>query len=613
MAFPNNEQREVIMHRGRPLVVVAGPGTGKTRTLVERMIELLREDQNRKVSFITFTRTSRRDTCRKLDECLDAVEAIQSEFEFPRASTLHGYAKAVVHRGASNINRRSDFCVLVENKGEKTLVLRELISDLGLNLDTEALAKALSCLRGTGEWPSEFTPDLPQRDAILQQLDALLVFYNAFDLDGLVSAACRVLESGGLEIGPVYLQVDEYQDLNPTEQRLVQTAACHPDSEVVVVGDDAQSIYRFRHAHHQGLRELWDDPRWDRIRFSECHRLPNHINSAAASLIAGEGYLGGQTAQWLDDGRRIVAWQCTLPEYQTRVVAGEVQRLKSSAVKTGGGPLEYSDFLVLCPTGDLATNMSHRLNNDLGVPARQNAQPSISDDHWRLLLILRMLHRKDDLALRQWLTILGFSNSEIDEFRRAAMHKGSSLHNFCADLSHPAIAETFEALEVLRNLVGNPDQFRHALLEFPNLVLENDLFPELATTINEITQDIQRVGSFIYAIYEKFGLVEQESDVPEEDKVLLTTLHSAKGLEAEFVFVTWMNERYMPMPGRDEHEERRLLYVALTRAKQDVMITFHETFDSQLRRRVRARAMSPFLRQIEQYLELHQVRSADIR
>jgi DNA helicase-2/ATP-dependent DNA helicase PcrA len=575
------------------------------------MVELLREDCGRRVSFITFTRTSRRDTCRKLEDCLAAGDS-DVELEFPRASTLHGYAKAIVHRYGSAIDRRSDFSILVENKDEKTLVLGEVVDDLGLDLDIPAVSEALSKFRARGEWPQGFLRGPEDRERFLRNLDCLLVLYNAFDLEGLVAAACQILEGRAIDLPPVYLQVDEYQDLNPNDQRLVQLAASHPSSEVVVVGDDAQSIYGFRHAHHEGLRELWDSPDWETVRFHECHRLPGHVLNAAAALVAREGYLGAELTPCPQNDRNILALQCTRPQYQAQAVARQIRDLMSTATTSEGDALRYRDILVLCPTRDLATNMMRRLEGELGIPTREHARSSIPDDHWRLLLVLRILHRNDGLALRQWLPLLGLAPSKITEIRRAAMDSGESFYSFCAGLREPTIVNTFVALERLRNSGGHPERFRRALREFPNLVLEDDFFPQLGLTIDEATQEIRGIGSLIHVIYERFGLIEPESDVAEEDKVLVTTLHSAKGLEAEFVFVTWLNQRYMPMPGRDEREERRLLYVALTRAKQDVVLTFHETFGGRIPRRQLESAMSPFLREIRHNLRVQRVRAADL-
>jgi len=137
---------------------------------------------------------------------------------------------------------------------------------------------------------------------------------------------------------------------------------------------------------------------------------------------------------------------------------------------------------------------------------------------------------------------------------------------------------------------------------------------ELMQGIDGATREPVAVGLIVRSIYEKFGLLEpeSESDVPEEDKVLVTTLHSAKGLESEYVFVTWMNAKYMPMPNRDVSEERRVLYVALTRARQDVILTFHEIFDPNRHCLLGDEVMSPFLHEMRDYLNIQRIRRKDV-
>jgi DNA helicase-2/ATP-dependent DNA helicase PcrA len=100
--------------------------------------------------------------------------------------------------------------------------------------------------------------------------------------------------------------------------------------------------------------------------------------------------------------------------------------------------------------------------------------------------------------------------------------------------------------------------------------------------------------------------------MPEDDKVLVTTLHRAKGLESEYVFVTWMNSKYMPMPSRDTHEERRVLYVALTRARQDVILTFYKEWQPSKARGLGGEVMSPFLKEIRDYLDIRRVSKKDV-
>jgi DNA helicase-2/ATP-dependent DNA helicase PcrA len=612
MSFPSQEQRTVIEHRGKPLVVVAGPGTGKTRTLVERMISLLREDWNREVSFVTFTRTSRRDTRRRIESVLDASVLEEAAFVFPRTSTLHTYAKSLVHRYASGIGRRPDFSVLIQDKGETALVVDELISDLGLQLGNELVCEGIRCFRSIKGWPVNFPVTSSERIQILQHFESLLRFYNTFDIEGLVVSACIILGAFA-DVPPLYLQVDEYQDLNLNDQQLIQLIASHHSSQVLVVGDDAQSIYGFRHAHYEGIKALWDSPDWEHVPFSDCHRLPAHIQNAARALVANEEYVGKLNPR-PDDGRRILTLQFTNSNVQMLAIGKIIMELKSNGQNQEGQPLLYKDFIVLCPGANFVNLIATDLQNRFGIPTKQQKRESIPDDYWRLLLVLRMLHSEDSLALRQWLSLSGLRKQEVANIRYEAMQKGESLYSHCAKLADSRIRGIYNTLSRLRDIKDDFMNFCRVLAEFPNLSIQEQVLLDMMQRIEGATREPVAVGLIIRAIYEKFGLLEteSESDMSEDDKVLVTTLHRAKGLESEYVFVTWMNSKYMPMPNRDAREERRVLYVALTRAKQDVILTFHEIFDFNEHRRLRDEAMSPFLYEIRDHLDTKRMSKKDV-
>jgi ATP-dependent DNA helicase Rep len=611
MPFPNQVQQFVIEHRGRPLVVVAGPGTGKTHTLVERMICLLSEDPNREVSFITFTRMSRRDTREKIETVLGASVLEETVFAFPRTSTLHTYAKSLVHHYAAGIGRRSDFSVLIKEKGEIDLLVDELVSDLDLQLDTRLICEGIRYFRSTNKWSEGFPATSSERDQILQHFEFLLRFYNTFDIEGLVVSACRILQDFA-DVPPLYLQVDEYQDLNPNDQQLVRLTASHPSSRVVVVGDDAQSIYgSLRHANYQGIRKLWESPEWEHVSFSDCHRLPIHVQNAAQALIENEGYLG-KLNPCQDSSRKILTFQCTTYNVQMEAVGKMIMDLKSNGQNQEGQPLLYKDFIVLCPAAKFVNRITTVLQNQFGIPTKQQATDPIPNDYWRLLLVLRMLHSEDSLALRQWLSLSGLRKREVANIRCGAMQNDESLYSYCSKLSDQRIREIYVALYRLRDNRDNFTNFCRVLAEFPNLSIQEQVLLDMMQRIEGATRETVAIDSIIRSIYERFGLLgtESESDMPGDDKALVTTLHRAKGLESEYVFVTWMNSEYMPMPNRDAHEERRVLYVALTRARQDVILTFYEVFREH--RRLREEAISPFLQEIIDYLDIRRVNKKDV-
>jgi len=613
MAFPSEEQAKVINHTGKPLVVVAAPGTGKTSTIVARMIRLLQEEANREISFITFTRSSRRDTEGKVRREVGKPAFEDASFEFPRVSTLHTYAKSIVHKYAQIINRDNRFSILICEKDEHYLLISELKEDLELEIEVSRLFKDIAHYHCVQSFPTDSPIPTDKRGQVLQRYDELLKFYNTFDMESIVKSACFILSSGSVDFPQVFLQVDEYQDLNPMDQELVERASSVSGSQVVVVGDDAQSIYQFRHANPSGIRKLWEDDQWDKVQFKDCHRLPVHILRAAQALISGENYLGGGVNIPVDNGSKICTLQCTKSDVQIAAVANLIKEIKSKKKSNSGEDLFFKDFMILCPTLAFMGKVSAVLEKQYQIPTKQREKPQIPNDHWRLLLILRLLNSYDSLALHQWLNIIGIGAEEISNMRRAAMAQGTSLYDYCLRLEQCKIKEIFVHLDNIRAHINDLEKFKKGLLEFPHLLITETLFPEVNITINEATQEPYSISSIISFIHEKFGLIdpdrEIEEDISEDDKVLVTTMFSAKGLEAEFVFMMWLNEGLMPVPNRDAKEQLRVLYVGITRAKQDIILTFHEKYDGS--RLIKREAMSPFLKKISSFLDINRIKKSD--
>lgn len=595
-------------------MVVAGPGTGKTSTLVERMSTLLTEDQSREVSFITFTRTSRRDTHSRLEKEFGEAVFDDPHLIFPRTSTLHAYAKSLLHKYAQTIGRRSDFSVLIENKDEKGLLISELVEDLALNIGIQKLSEGIYCYRCTGEWPNPFQLSSSDRIAVLKHFETLLAFYNTFDMEGMVANACGILDSAVRKLPQLFLQVDEYQDLNPIDQRLVQLlVTSHPLSQVVVVGDDAQSIYgSLRHANFQGLRDLWESPDWDRESFPDSQRLPAHILNAALDLVATEGYIDAALNRKPPNGKRISTLQCTRSDFQVQAVANHIKQTMASPKLEGQPPLRYKDFLVLCPTTAFVDNTVQQLSKR-HIPTHKPTASFVPESYWKLLLLLRIAHSQDPLALRQWLPFLSIKQDEILTLRRNAMNSEVGFYAFCHSQEDPRLQHLFQQLRQLTQSTTDLASFESALQAFDGLPPQDEFFEYLASQSSGEPLTVPSLGRLIQLIYEKFGLIDTDDVIADEDKVLVCTLHSAKGLEAEYVYCMWMNAKFMPMPNRDTAEQRRVLYVALTRAKQDVVLTFHEEYDRSIPRLLSEQAMSPFLHEIREHLNLTRVNSKDLR
>ncbi len=606
----SEEQLRMIRHRGKPLIVFAGPGTGKTKTLVQRTIGILQGEPDADVAFITFTRASCRDTNTRIRCTLEATEQTDRT---ARASTLHGFAKHLAHRFADKLGLTRDFIILAPRR-EGNLIAKEIIEDFGLDITPTELRELLSELRSTGTVRSPHPMTQEQMNRAAAKYDVLLRLYDASDMEGLVLGAERYLREGGAVAERLFMHVDEYQDLNPLDQKLVRAILETDGAEIVVVGDDAQSIYGGRHAHPAGIRTLMADGSWERAQFTQCFRLPPHVLVAAEALLQQHraplqkrSFISTQHAQ-----ERVPIFQCTSEGVEARWVAKRVTEL----LRTGHRlrttePLKKQDIMVLCPSKSLVEKFSETLETQ-GIATRKKKGQEIPEDMWQLLLLLRLVKGDDSLALRQWLELIGISLSDICRIRQEAEQKGERFFEYVRQTGPAAWQAIVKALDGLRLYRDDARMLAQQLKVATAFQLPPSLIEQLEALLPAEAEELLSVEALVTRVYERYGIIESEDEVPDEDKVLVTTLHSSKGLEAQAVFVVEMTDRYMPNPARDRDEEVRVLYVAMTRTLQLLYFSFSDRF-VRGKGRLGIEAMSPFLQGIQQYLAVKGVAASDAR
>jgi ATP-dependent exoDNAse (exonuclease V) beta subunit len=293
-------------------------------------------------------------------------------------------------------------------------------------------------------------------------------------------------------------------------------------------------------------------------------------------------------------------------------VARHIADTIASASDAGDAPVRYSSFLVLCPTGERARRAAEHLEARYGIPAHVPTRPTIPADVWDVILLLGILANEDPLALRQWLPVLGFSMEEISSLRHQALAKDVGFYDCCFSVEDSRIERFRSQLDQLGGSLHEAEAFLNQLNSFDGL----DMPPEFADLLDAVVDEagsMPSLSTLIQRIYQQFGILDEEEIAQLPDRVLVATMHSAKGLEAEFVYCLWMNARFMPMDGRDPEEERRVLYVALTRAKEQVVVCFHEEYRGGRQGRLRVQALSPFLREIAEHLRVMPISAPIIR
>jgi len=344
----------------------------------------------------------------------------------------------------------------------------------------------------------------------------------------------------------------------------------------------------------EGIREIFAGQDWEKVVFPKCHRLPPHVQRASQALI--QNHRGPRIDKKIkipkDDGRRVSTFVCTTEGIEVEFVAGLIAKEMNERAKAGK-KLSYKDFMILCPAGTIANRFAKALKEKWKVPVRRMARKTIPDDHWRILLVLRMVDRDDNLALRQWLEVGGIPHEKIIQLRDKAISEKDTLFDVVRKSKSKNLKRFIKELEGLRKTRD----------DLPELLKKAKFLAGVATLPFETT--VESLPSLITGLYEEYGLLETEEKDTETHEVLVTTLHSSKGLEAEVVFIVQLSSRYMPNLAHVRDEELRVLYVGMTRAKQELYLSSSYLFDPQKRRLLPS--MSPFLTLIKPHLSIQKV------
>jgi DNA helicase-2/ATP-dependent DNA helicase PcrA len=576
-------------------------------------MKILAAEARAQIAFITFTRMSRRDTARKLEERFGReVMGQPDDAVLPRVATLHTFAKAIVHRGAHELGLDANFSVLVPGP-EDEVVFEEARHDVGIDVDIVAIRRHVETRRymDTDVTTPGITADEAAR--LLPRIEQLLDFYNATDIAGLVNRARRILERDPSIVGGVLLHIDEYQDLNRADQNLVLTLLQVAGCEVVVVGDDDQSIYAARWANPDGIRDLLTRDGWENVVFRECHRLPGHVLRAAQAVLRLQRRPGVDKGVLVpaDDGTKVRVYQCTTPTVEVRRVVLDIRR-RIEESKSSDRPLRFSDFMILSPHGKGLTTVGEKLVAER-IPVRVRTRHPVPDELWKVLLLLRVIRADDHMALRQWLPTLGLSSAAIRELRRDAEATGRRLFDQARALD---ILEVKNFLDVIDRLRGRRDDLT-AILGILSGARELRIDDKALAMLKSAGGRVSEGGRFsvsalVRALYEEYGLLDPEEETADDDKVLLSTLHSSKGLEAKVVYILHLDDRFIPAANREPDQEVRVLYVGMTRAKETLELSFTERFEILKYRRLTRDAASPFVLGIADNVEFIRLAAKDL-
>jgi DNA helicase-2/ATP-dependent DNA helicase PcrA len=582
-------QKKAASHRGSPARLLAGPGTGKTLTMTRRILWLITQQHisPNEILALTFTRAAASELRHYINDSLETTSS-----ELPRISTIHSFALRQLFRNAL-LNQLPQPLQIADNYEERQIIIEELSDLIGKDVrKTQELLNELSA-----DW-QRLTPDWEKRFPNPKFLGAWREHREIYGYtlrSELVYQLKRILEEQGetldLEGPPKYVLIDEYQDLNACDLSVIKSLAAL-GSEIYCAGDDDQSIYGFRFANPEGIRRFTND-------YIPSTSLGLDICQRCCKEILDYGlYVAKQ------DIRRIDKPIKSKDESEQ----GEVHVLRfPKQNEEAEGIAELCFWLInfqgISPDGILIllrTDRNNQFSNllrdalikrEIPVGTVSNPLDPLNHEQGRELLCLLRLtcNREDHLS---WRTILdlgkrGIGKKRFSKLYEMARRDGIKFSGILQKVKrHPNIlpqigsrvAQKVEEIEGFLSEIGTPEV--ENLIEWIEDIVKEVIHDEeerkevlaLFIRVRELGKT-ESLEEFLRALNVSLGDAEQEK---EKDKVAIMTMHQAKGLSADAVIVAATEDEYIPgrATGEAIDDERRLLFVSLTRARKYLYVTF---------------------------------------
>jgi DNA helicase-2/ATP-dependent DNA helicase PcrA len=595
----NPAQYEAVVTTDGPVLVVAGAGTGKTRTLVFRVARLVEAGVDPgQILLLTFTRKAAGEMLRRASLLLDG------RCDRVAGGTFHSFANTVLRRHGKALGLQSNFTIL--DRGDSEDIISLLRTELGLDkkekrfprkqaigeMISMAVNKALPLQQLIEESYGHLIDHLPDLLELLVRYTAYKQERQLLDYDDLLIKLRELLQANEEVRLPLsrtyrYIMVDEYQDTNMLQADIVRLlAAAH--SNVMAVGDDAQSIYSFRGANFRNIMDFPSlFPKTRVITLEENYRSTQPILDVTNAIIARARERHAKhlfTAK--PEGPCPILVAAESEQYQSRFVCQRVLELREEGV-----PL--NDIAVLLRSSFHSFDLEIELTRHDIPFVKRGGFKFIETAHIKdVLAHLRIVANPRDAVSwhRVLLLIEGIGPRSADEVIRWVLADGEPAARLEA-FPRRGFATDLQALAgLLRQLHGAslPEEQVELVLRYYEPILKRvhrEDYPKRRKDLDHFTSIAARYRSLENLLVDMALEPPTDSvgDVlavdPDEGLLTLSTIHSAKGLEWHSVFVIWAADGKFPssynVHDDDEiEEERRLMYVATTRAKEQLYITY---------------------------------------
>ncbi len=582
----NPEQLAAVTYQYGPAFVIAGPGTGKTRTLTSRIAYLVHElhVEPEEIAAVTFTNKAAEELKTRTKMLLRSPRKgglVHQGNHLPRCTTLHAFGLEVLRENLEGTGRSRGFSIV--NESDRVNIIREICGNTarqnGTPKEIAAIISKVKQFGETEEWEN-IEPDL---QGLFAAYEEALLENNCFDLDDLIRLPVRVLWN--TEIPLKWMLVDEFQDINPAQYRLIKAVFPPPDSNIFVIGDPDQSIYGFRGADRTVSDKFFTDyPGAARFPLTASYRCPDRFLRVSRQVMGNK-----------EEVLRGTAGDVTVQIVETETDKSEAEFIARRIEKMAGGLRFFSLDSDISESGDEAEISSM---SEVAVLCRLKKQRVLIE---KALLDHGIPYQSIDTDP---LFESGPVRKVLDICRSIRNRKNRFLMRQVMD-RYQIDKTIYSDLEKKLSGVSAPEEYIFAVWE----ALGEGTCKEGKEGSASLKTALQFAGSaggdIDTFLYLTSAGTRAELYGKNSEGVSILTIHAAKGLEFETVFIPGCEEGIIPFTllenrNSDVDEERRLLYVGMTRASEHLIIT-HAGSRMLYGRRLQLQR-SPFLEDIDRSL-----------
>ena len=612
--FLNEKQLEAVTTRSQYARVVAGAGSGKTRVLTYRIAYLISELNYYPWNILAITFTNK-----VANEMMDRVIALVPESQKDLTiKTFHSFAAMFLRREINVIGFPSSFTILDEE--DQTKLVKDIAAELGFRKSDKIVSRALNYI-GYCKLKGKYPDDIHIEKPIFEDEKTCLDIYTRYedekdktlslDFDDLLLKTNYILENypdirAKWQTRFEHILIDEFQDTNDIEYKMVRLLM-KPSTHLYVVGDPDQTIYTWRGANQKIILSLEKDfLDMETIILARNYRSTQNILNSANKLIANNKLrVKKDLFTENDKGNPIVVRSSPNSKSEADYVSREVKKL----IQTEG--YHYSDIAILYRSNYVTVDFETSLTAN-GIPykifggTKFYQRKEIKD----VLAYFHLItNTRDDISFERIINVprRGVGDTTINILRQEARENNSSLYDYCQNVDYDNSNISSKCLNSIKTMITLIDTVRDELakneevfskvledmvwsLGFREYLLKDDDGDERLENVKALFEDIRHFlkahpDSTFDEYLQNISLLSAQDDIVDGDFLNMMTVHTAKGLEFPVVFVVRLNDGVFPHNRAllengfaALEEERRLAYVAFTRAKKLLYLTFSSDY-----------------------------------